>query len=154
MATLDSATTSESPDQVASPRAKTLRGTDHVDLFTIAARGSSEREATLRGSMGAVAGSRELSRALARRIPDTVVKALMEEHGILAEKLVDHSLSAREKARLTYVRWQLDRIEDARIGEDLDALEELAALHEAISDEVARFVGQVEHVSQAPRRRR
>lgn len=48
--------------------------------------------------------------------------ALLDERQALLDKKFDGTITKSELNRLEYVRWSLDRIEDARYGENLDAL--------------------------------
>lgn len=60
-----------------------------------------------------------------------------------------------DERRLAYVLWQIDRIEHARMSDDLDALGRLADLHEQLAGKVEGFVNSVsEALSPAPRRKR
>ena len=56
--------------------------------------------------------------------------ALLLERQLLLDRKFEGTITRAETIRLDYVRWSLDRIEDARHGEALDAIEELAARYE------------------------
>lgn len=85
-------------------------------------------------------------RELASRIPEDERNALIAEHQQLSQKVFRGGLSASEERRLRYVRWSLDRIEDAANGAHLDHLRELAAMQEGIAAKVERFAEQVRGV--------
>lgn len=94
-------------------------------------------------SAGAFLEAREAARELARRLPAEMRKELYAEHGALVDKDFTSGLSARETTRLRYLRWQLARIEDAEIGHQLDRLEALADLQEAIAQKIDSFATDV-----------
>jgi hypothetical protein len=67
--------------------------------------------------------SRMAGRLNAATISDEDYEALLKERQDLLDKKFDKTISRQEEIRLEYVRWSLDRIEDARQGHVLDALE-------------------------------
>ena len=54
---------------------------------------------------------------------DEHVSLLSERAKLIEKKYIEPSLTRQETARLEYVRWSLDRIEDAKHGHALDNLE-------------------------------
>ena len=62
--------------------------------------------------------------------------ALLPERTARLQKKYQSSLSSREENRLTYVRWSLDRIEDAKHGAHLDILEDAVSEYEKFLKEV------------------
>lgn len=66
---------------------------------------------------------RMAGRINAASISDAEHDALLEERQSLLDRKFAEGLSARESNRLEYIRWTLDRIEDAKYGSTLDALE-------------------------------
>jgi hypothetical protein len=155
---LTSATNDQPTTAYEEPHAKPLRlgETNDRGLVQYVKRESAGAAPTTiePGTPFGLSETRAVSRALARNVPQEECDALFAEHGTLVDKLMaEGNHSQKERARLAYVRWQLDRIEDARIGEGLDALEKLTQLHETISAEVASFVDHVKDISRPPRRK-
>ncbi|MEF0943600.1 hypothetical protein [Rhizobium sp. BR 362] len=77
--------------------------------------------------------------------------ALLNERQKLLDRKFEGTLSRAEENRLAYVRWSLDRIEDAKYGATLDVLEEHVARYENLLSEVTSFRAQL--ASQSGRRR-
>lgn len=157
MARESSATTTYNGNEptVHSPPKSTLTQTADPGVVEIKRRpqGDVSRATIESPVIQSVSEARATSRALARAVSEAEVSELMAEHGTLVDKkFEDGTLSSRDRARLAYVRWQIDRIEDANIGEQLDLLEHLTELHESISAEVADFANQVRAVSRPPRK--
>jgi hypothetical protein len=84
--------------------------------------------------MAQIAGRLNASRATDQEYAD-----LLEERQALVEKELAGTLTQRQGTRLTYVRWSLDRIEDARYGASFDELEARVAELEKFSEEVAKL---------------
>jgi hypothetical protein len=69
--------------------------------------------------------------------------ALLRERQTLLDKKFAGAINRREANRLEYVRWSLDRIEDAKHGEALDALEAAVARYEQIEDNLSNLKEQL-----------
>lgn len=82
------------------------------------------------------ATARIAGRLNAAHISPVEVASLLQEHRSLVDKLVSGGITPREKNRLSYVRWSLDRIEDARFGAGLDVLENNIDRYETILHDV------------------
>ena len=76
------------------------------------------------------ATTRLTSRMIAAKISDDEVKKLLNERQLLVDRKLAKTITYKEEIRLNYVRWSLDRIEDARYGESLDRLEEHISRYE------------------------
>lgn len=86
------------------------------------------------------ASNRELTR-------QTLVKEqsrFIEERRRLVEKKYEEGLSASEERHLKYIDWQLDRIEDADVGEQFDQLERLVQAHEALARKIGHYAERIE----------
>lgn len=68
---------------------------------------------------------------------------LNAEHGQLAVKVMMGQATEQELRRFEYVRWSLDRIEDALIGPYLDALDAEITAHERLSYDIDKFIRNV-----------
>jgi hypothetical protein len=79
---------------------------------------------------------KQLNREIARKIPPGTKQALIDERNSLVEKMYKEDLTRKEEMRLTIVRWQLDIIDDAEIGEHLDELEQWAEVSEKFAKEI------------------
>lgn len=80
--------------------------------------------------------SRRAGRLNAASISDKELDDLLVERQLLLDKQFSETITRPETIRLTYVKWQLDRIEDARYGETLDALENWAEKYEQFKSQV------------------
>ncbi|MGA8908844.1 MAG: hypothetical protein WB524_14610 [Acidobacteriaceae bacterium] len=83
--------------------------------------------------------SRQAGRLNAASISDQEHDQLLQERQVLLDKLFGGTLTRREALRLEYVRWSLDRIEDARYGITLDMLESNVSLHERFASDIAQL---------------
>jgi hypothetical protein len=78
---------------------------------------------------GSYAESRAETARIAGRIAASYVseeehQAFLRERQFLLDKVFTKTITREEENRLEYVRWSLDRIEDAKHGGDLDRIEE------------------------------
>jgi hypothetical protein len=89
------------------------------------------------------ATSRRAGRINASAISEEEHAALLLERQALLDKKFDGELSRHEENRLTYVRWSLDRIEDAKYGASLDQLEDITSRYEYFASDVARLFKQL-----------
>jgi hypothetical protein len=78
-------------------------------------------------------------------------QTLLNERQILLDHKFNGSLDRKGAHRLEYVRWSLDRIEDARYGHILDAIEDGVARYERFLDDMQSLQAQLNE--QARRRR-
>lgn len=76
------------------------------------------------------ATARKAGRVNARAISTEEHDALLAERQSLLDKIFAGTATRQETNRLEYVRWSLDRIEDAEHGEHLDRLEEVVVRYE------------------------
>lgn len=97
-------------------------------------------------SEGHAVSARMAGRANAAKVPQSEIDKLMEERATLLDKKLSGEISKRELNRLEYVRWSLDRIDDAKYGFALDALQEAVQMYEhfgekitSLTDELKRF---------------
>jgi hypothetical protein len=78
-----------------------------------------------RGASGTYAQThRNAARIITASVSDQEVSNLLAERQLLLDKKFDNTITLQESNRLEYVRWTLDRIEDARHGETLDRIEQ------------------------------
>lgn len=82
------------------------------------------------GSEVHAATARKAGRVNANAITESELEALLAERQALLDKVFDEAATRSDHNRLAYVRWSLDRIEDARHGEHLDRLEEIVVRYE------------------------
>ncbi|QWW67957.1 hypothetical protein [Rhizobium sp. WYJ-E13] len=68
---------------------------------------------------------------------------LLAERAQLLDKKFAGAISRAEANRLEYVRWSLDRIEDAVHGVSLDQLERQVEAYEALQRDMADFLSRV-----------
>ncbi|MDZ4690534.1 hypothetical protein [Terricaulis sp.] len=67
--------------------------------------------------------ARRAGRLNASAATDEELNALLQERKKILDKKFSASLTRQEENRLQYVRWSIERIEDARHGHELDRLE-------------------------------
>ena len=82
--------------------------------------------------------------------PDEV-DALLRERKALLDKKLDGAITRSEANRLQYVRWSLDRIEDARYGAGLDTLEDLVSRYERVLVDMDALKGRLDHLQKGRR---
>jgi hypothetical protein len=97
-------------------------------------------------------GAKMAGRLNAASIPDAEIKSWLAERAALLSKKYEGTITRRETNRLAYVRWSLDRIEDARYGEVLDKLEGFIAAQERLGNDILALRGQLAGMSSAKRK--
>ena len=98
------------------------------------------------------AASRRAGRINAAHVPDIEHNALLLERQLLLDKKFAGSISRKETNRLEYVRWSLDRIEDARYGPITDVLEHSISSYEQFSTDIKLLHAQLSNL-QKPNRK-
>jgi hypothetical protein len=95
------------------------------------------------------ATSRRAGRINASKISEEEREQLLMERQSLLDKKFEGVITRQEENRLQYVRWSLDRIEDARYGFSIDKLEDVVARYEnflkeirALHDDLERHAGR------------
>lgn len=73
-------------------------------------------------------------------------RELLREREALIIKRIGNEITRREINRLEYIRWSLDRIEDARHGHSLDSLEGLVEFYEKFEADVESLKLQLEQM--------
>jgi hypothetical protein len=96
-----------------------------------------------RHAPGYDAASRVAARINASAISKQEQDAFLAERAMLLKKKYESSLTRRETNRLAYVRWSLDRIEDAKHGADLDILESGVSEYEDFLDEIRNLSDRI-----------
>jgi len=87
--------------------------------------------------------ARIAGRINAANIPEEEYQELLAERQELLTKKFDETLTRKESNRLDYVRWSLDRIEDARHGQTLDLLEDAIRQYENLGRDIDRLLNQL-----------
>jgi hypothetical protein len=111
-----------------------------IDYRAIAIRRVEERLGeTTTGTVNAThRESIERGRRVAARVSEDEYKALLKRHGEIARKeFVAAGMSRREELELALLRWEIDRVEDARSGLYLDALERIVVAQERMAETVS-----------------
>jgi hypothetical protein len=83
--------------------------------------------------------SRLAGRMNAAAISEEEVHELLAERKRLLDKKFAGTMTRMESHRLEFVRWSLDRIDDARHGPGLDRLEAFVRRYEILRDELAEL---------------
>jgi hypothetical protein len=76
---------------------------------------------------------------LSANIPEREVDDLLRERQQLLDKEFEGTITREEAIHLTYIRWSLSRIEDARYGEALDRLESWVVEYERFGEKLERL---------------
>lgn len=92
---------------------------------------------------------RAAARLNASAITEEEEHAWLAERKLLLDKKFAGALTRHEENRLSYVRWSLDRIEDAKYGETLDNLENRINLYENLLSEVRAFTQQLDRAARS-----
>lgn len=86
---------------------------------------------------------KRINRAVTQKIPTEIEEDLFRERNEHVRKKTKRGLSKKEERRLTYLRWQLDRIDDARFGEQLDNLETMVLAQEEFAKELRFLLSEI-----------
>jgi hypothetical protein len=81
--------------------------------------------------------ARQAGRLNASSASEEEYQRLLAKRQTLLDKELDGTITRKEIAALELVRWDLDRIEDARFGPSLDILEDAVARYEKFVTEVS-----------------
>ncbi len=84
-----------------------------------------------------------LAREITRRKLIKKKNELIKERNSLIQKKYDSDLTGSEKNRLEFIRWQLDRIDDAEIGDQLDSYEKMAEEYKKFSYDLEKLIKTV-----------
>ncbi|MGO7898907.1 hypothetical protein ACC719_15705 [Rhizobium ruizarguesonis] len=71
-------------------------------------------------------------------------EAFLSERQKLLDRKFEGTITRPEENRLAYVRWSLDRIEDAKYGAALDVMEEQVERYESLLSELTKFSNQID----------
>lgn len=88
--------------------------------------------------------SRMAGRLNAASVSEQEQNDLLQERKVLLDKKFNQTITRHEQNRLEYVRWSLDRIEDAKHGQALDALEYLVSNYESFLADIGRLDKQLQ----------
>jgi hypothetical protein len=91
--------------------------------------------------------SRQAGRINAASIPEKEQEDLLAERQMLLDKVFDGSITRKESNRLEYVRWSLDRIEDAKHGLAMDRLESVVSSYEKFVEDIGGLKEQLDTLS-------
>ncbi|MCF8070537.1 MAG: hypothetical protein K9L30_18305 [Desulfobacterales bacterium] len=79
---------------------------------------------------------KRINREISRKISPETKNKLIEARQALAIKKFQTGLTKKEENRLKLIDWELDRIDDAELGEELDSLEYFVNLNEQFACEL------------------
>jgi hypothetical protein len=98
------------------------------------------------------AASRRAARINAAAIPDSEHKQLLDERQKLLDKEEAGVITRHELNRLQYVRWSLDRVDDAKYGASLEMLEDAVSRYEKFQVDIDRFHSELQTLRKSRRR--
>jgi hypothetical protein len=84
-----------------------------------------------------------ISRMVAELTPDAEYKKFLELKKNLMFKKYSEGLSKKEELSLQLTLWNIDRIEDAKYGRHLDALETIVKTHEMVAQSITQTVNRL-----------
>jgi hypothetical protein len=87
--------------------------------------------------------ARQAGRLNAASVSEEEYQLLLAKRQALLDKELYGTISRKEAAALELVRWDLDRIEDARFGPALDVLEDAVARYEKFVTEINDLRAQI-----------
>jgi hypothetical protein len=100
------------------------------------------------------ATARIAGRLNAANVSEKEHKSLLDERQALLDKKLGGTITRREENRLEYVRWSLDRIEDAKYGYAIDVLEGRVQEYEQFLSDVRKLQAQLEEHTRTNRQQK
>jgi len=94
---------------------------------------------------------RQINREISKKIPVKTREQLKMEHSFLVKKKFTEGISRKEENRLIYIRWQLDRIDDAEFGEGIDRLELFTEDIEGFASDVRSLIYEIRSIKKPKR---
>lgn len=119
-------------DGVSAPASKKTPSRNTLDLFDEANQ----------DIIGTTIDSKKYNRQITLTALASEEGNLLEKRQSLIAKMFTDGLSKSENTQLKYISWQLDRIEDAKYGEQLDELEKIIQLQEKTAEELKQITTQ------------
>jgi hypothetical protein len=99
------------------------------------------------------ATAREAGRLNAAKIKPTELETLLSERQRLLDKKFEGTMSKSESNQLEYIRWSLDRIDDARRGIELEAMGAFVSKLEGFRDSINKLHNDLARASGNPKKR-
>lgn len=96
--------------------------------------------------------SRLAGRINAANVSEDEHKSLLRDQQVLLDKKLDGTITRKDENRLEYIRWSLDRIEDAKFGQELDVLDDYVNRYEKFLKEIGNFEERLRQ--QLPKKRK
>jgi len=87
------------------------------------------------------------ARMNASAVTEEETKSLLDERKSLLDKKFAGTMTKKEASRLAYVRWSLDRIEDAKSGAWIDKLEQRVAELHKLAEHLQELESKLERAS-------
>jgi hypothetical protein len=141
---LDPEKTLESRSSVNAPEEQTVKSSNIIAPQYRSAKGlgtTSEKELNLNQS-----SVKLISRSIAELTSDDEYKCFLEQKRVYLRKKYTEGLSKKEELALQLTIWNIDRIEDAKYGKQLDALEAIVKAHEAAAAKISHTVDNFERL--------
>lgn len=140
---------SESSDSTALGHSQLLNSVDHSSATRAAKSETASLEVPDFSALTAVQSHslRLAARLNAASVSEEEHQTLLKKRKALLDKKFEGQISPSELNELKYVRWSLDRIEDAKYGSALDALEDSVSRYENFISEIRSLSSQLLHHS-------
>lgn len=103
---------------------------------------------TVGGPAPETSALRTANRAVSAQVPEAKRAAIQAERNQLMSKKYLQGLDRREEHRLAFLEWQIDRFEDVIVGQQLDALERVADLHDQLADHISSMMNEIKGAMQ------
>jgi hypothetical protein len=94
---------------------------------------------------------RKINREISKKIPIETINLLRKEYTLLVKNKFNEGITTKEEKRLLYLRWQLDRIDDAEFGEDIDRLEFFTENVERFASDVGKLIDEIKYSTRKTR---
>ena len=142
-------TQSETSDSTAPVLSQLLNSEAHSSASRAAKSETASLELPNFNALAAVQSHslRLAARLNAASISEEEHKGLLKQRQVLLDKKFEGQITPSELNKLEYIRWSLDRIEDAKYGSALDALENSVSRYENFISEIKSLSSQLLHHS-------
>jgi hypothetical protein len=91
--------------------------------------------------------ARIASRINASNVSSSEIDRLFRTRKELLDKKLNGNATRQELNRLEYIRWSLDRVEDAQVGEGIDKIEDFVTKYEDLLAQIEMFRTDLRNVT-------
>lgn len=131
-----------------------FEGRDYSQLFEEPVGSGTDKQPDEISNRLSLEDIRKINRGICSQKSDIEYQKYLEERSILAQKEAKNDLNQAEKVRLNVLRWQIECIEDAKLGPYLDKLEQIATFQNQMAERVASFVSEAKQIANIRKNRK